>query len=76
MLPMAKALPKPVAILLVIYFCYYLAKCLITGAVSPPNGNRPVHRNEQPGQYWFFMLSYLVCLTYLAIILCRAAKLL
>ena len=76
MFPLAKGLPKPVAIVLIIIFCVYCAHGLITGKVYPPGGSRTFYRSEEPGRYWFVMISYCVGATLFAVLMCIDAKLL
>ena len=75
MFPMAKGLPKPVAIVLIIIFYVYLARGLITGVVCPPGGARSVYRSEDPRTYWIVWISYFVGATFFAIMMCIDSKL-
>ena len=75
MFPLANAVPKPVAVFFIIFFCVYLARGLITGVALPAHATRRVYRSEEPGLYWFVMIGYFITFTFAAIMLCKRSNL-
>ena len=64
----------PVAILIIIFMYFQLARYLFTGAIPGDGRGHYVRRSERPRAYWLWFISYAVVITFMTFLLCRQAK--